>query len=103
MGGCELIRIERVRQVLEEGYTLMHDDTHTHGELALAGVAYALSGLGNPAMAQSLWPWDDGWKPNESNRIHNLTRAGALIAAEIDRLLRAEGAAPAQKAWEDLE
>jgi hypothetical protein len=33
------------------------------------------------------------WKPTPSDRIRELTKAGALIAAEIDRLKRAEQAA----------
>ena len=33
------------------------------------------------------WPWSETyWNPNPNDRIHNLVRAGALIAAEIDRL-----------------
>jgi hypothetical protein len=36
----------------------------------------------------SSWPWDyDWWKPSD-DPIRNLTKAGALIAAEIDRLNR---------------
>lgn len=31
------------------------------------------------------WPWDDGWDPSP-DAIRNLEKAGALIAAEIDRL-----------------
>ena len=35
------------------------------------------------------WPWDvSWWKPSDSP-IRNLVKAGALIAAEIDRLQRA--------------
>jgi hypothetical protein len=38
------------------------------------------------------WPWDKGWwKPTPDNRIRELEKAGALIAAEIDRLQRMEG------------
>jgi hypothetical protein len=34
------------------------------------------------------WPWDqDWWKPSP-DPIRNLVKAGALIAAEIDRLQR---------------
>jgi hypothetical protein len=34
-----------------------------------------------------IWPWNKSWwKPR--NAIEDLTRAGALIAAEIDRLQR---------------
>jgi hypothetical protein len=39
----------------------------------------------------ALWPWADTWySPSPDNRIHELEKAGALIAAEIDRLLRLE-------------
>jgi hypothetical protein len=31
------------------------------------------------------------WKPTPGNRIRELEKAGALIAAEIDRLSRLEG------------
>ena len=35
------------------------------------------------------WPWtDDTWKPTPDDRIRELAKAGALIAAEIDRLQR---------------
>jgi hypothetical protein len=36
-----------------------------------------------------LWPFaPERWKPSPSNRIRELVKAGALIAAEIDRLQR---------------
>ena len=82
MNGAELIAAERVRQKSEEGWGSRHDDEHTNGELVAAAVAYALR-------ASILWPWpSDFWKP--TTRIRDLTKAGALIAAEIDRLLREE-------------
>ena len=35
-----------------------------------------------------MWPWNGSyWKPTPDDRIKELTKAGALIAAEIDRLL----------------
>ena len=35
------------------------------------------------------WPWDmKWWKPSDEDPIRNLVKAGALIAAEIDRLQR---------------
>ena len=34
-----------------------------------------------------MWPWDLEWfKPSPYDRIRELVKAGALIAAEIDRL-----------------
>ena len=39
--------------------------------------------------------WDDTWwKPTPDNRIKELIKAGALIAAEIDRLLAIENSKP---------
>jgi hypothetical protein len=34
------------------------------------------------------WPWDEKWWKPSTNPIRNLVKAGALIAAEIDRLQR---------------
>ena len=55
--------------------------------MAVAAACYAL-----PAWCRGRtrrWPWDDEWwKPTPDDRIRELVKAGALIAAEIDRLLR---------------
>jgi hypothetical protein len=80
--GAARIAHERARQQIEEGYGQTHDDDHEGGELAYAAAAYAIRD-GN------LYPpsWSpDHWKPEDD--IRNLEKAGALIAAEIDRLLR---------------
>lgn len=102
--GIELIAAERARQMVVEGWTADHDDKHEHGEMAHAAACYA---VGEPVFVQNryylyddmrltevsflnLWPWGAEWyKPND--RISDLVRAGALIAAEIDRLLREQG------------
>lgn len=88
--GIELIAEERARQISAEGWTPEHDDEHARGELAVAGACYAMraahadTGHNPPGP----WPWDQSWwKPRDPMR--NLVRAGALIAAEIDRLQRA--------------
>lgn len=99
MIGIELIAKERERQVSEEGWTPEHDAEHREGELALAGAIYAWPAP-RPIHIKKAWPWDfQWWKPTiptngaESNkdewrdaRIRDLVKAGALIAAEIDRL-----------------
>lgn len=100
MTGLEAIAAERQRQMTKEGWTLEHDDTHTGGELAEAAACYAASAARKPgdqrgnekimAVIQFVWPdsWDWAWwKPKD--RRADLVRAGALIAAEIDRLDRA--------------
>lgn len=113
--GAKRIAVERQRQVNGEGWTPEHDDQHNSGEMALAAACYAAWAAseeiyvqrpaensyfsGNtgdrgdrqlqPARYYKAWPWDaQWWKPK--TRLRDLERAGALIAAEIDRLLRRE-------------
>lgn len=89
MSGVELITQERERQISQEGWTPEHDDQHTNGELRDAGIAYAIACDFRVAdSARCYWPWENAWwKPSEDH-IRNLVKAGALIAAEIDRLQR---------------
>jgi hypothetical protein len=95
MDGIELIAAERRRQVEAEGWTPEHDDEHGRGELARAAACYALPhGLRPIRRPPADWPWDDEWwKPTSKDRLRELVKAGALIAAEIDRLLRAQRSA----------
>lgn len=97
LSGVELIKRERARQMSEEGWTPKHDDRHKHGEMAFAGAAYArvsgqiaIHGANKVALSAEplAWPWGEKWwKPSE-DQVRNLVKAGALIAAEIDRLQR---------------
>jgi len=83
--GIELIAKERERQIAEEGWTKEHDALHVNDELALAAVCYATPPYKDHR--GSYWPWSFDWfKPSPYNRIRELVKAGALIAAEIDRL-----------------
>lgn len=89
--GVELIAAERRRQIEVEGWTAEHDAQHKGGELSLAAAVYAVPNHLR-GILMVLWPWDSFWyKPKD--RIRDLVRAGALIAAEIDRLLAQEGGA----------
>jgi hypothetical protein len=63
--GIDLITEERQRQIDEEGYTPEHDDEHDKWEMVFAAISYAHA---------------------------SAFEVGALIAAEIDRLQRAERA-----------
>lgn len=86
--GANLIKAERQRQIDQEGWTPEHDDGHAN-DLVLAAIAYSYEAIrsGHP-MALAIWPWgEEWWKP--ADRVRNLVKAGALIAAEIDRLQRA--------------
>ncbi len=118
--GAERIAAERRRQVEEEGYSAEHDDEHDSGQLASAAVCYAtprrLYEKEDHATGTSFddpWPWEDRsdarWGKGEdarnpgnvppdpktytaAERVDLLVKAGALVAAEIDRLLRADAA-----------
>ncbi len=94
--GIELIAIERKRGIEAEGWTAEHDDTHTKGELLTAAIAYATAAqhqeIHGPRadmdfVRQMYWPFEASWwKPKDMEK--NLIVAGALIAAEIDRIRR---------------
>lgn len=94
--GTELIEEERLRQVEKEGWTSEHDDKHTEEELAAAAVCYASPEKWRDYYDKDddiplCWPWSKAWwKPTPYDRIKELMKAGALIAAEIDRLQRVE-------------
>ena len=97
--GIELINKERERQIKQEGWTKEHDMQHIGEELANAAATYAMAPSCREALTNLVgdckmtgipptWPWDDEWyKPTPNDRIRELVKAGALIAAEIDRLL----------------
>lgn len=97
-GGAELIAAERQRQVTAEGWTPEHDDEHGQGELAGAAVCYVVHALhqDDPYIDDDepwplpQWPWGRAWWKPSGDPIRNLVKAGALIAAEIDRLQRRE-------------
>ena len=98
MNGIERIAAERKRQIEKEGWTPEHDDTHCEGELNAAAVAYAAANLdrdshGEAAAFSSFFPsnWQVAWWKPSADPIRNLEKAGALIAAEIDRLQRLAG------------
>jgi hypothetical protein len=97
--GWQAIAIERNRQVTSEGFAPEHDDQHQRGELLDAALCYgsyaslqlAYGSEQPPYYFPPAWPWgEEWWKPSE-DPMRNLAKAGALIAAEIDRLHRATG------------
>ncbi len=92
--GAELISTERARQIFQEGWSAEHDATHNPSELAQAGISYAA--MAATQLKQSThetcdttnWPWDYKWWKPTRDPVRNLVKAGALIAAEIDRILK---------------
>lgn len=89
LGGAEQIGTERLRQVQEEGYAPEHDDVHTSDELIFGAIAYLDVATGaSRNVAATNWAWDrESFKPT-TDPIRNRVKAGAMIAADIDRLLR---------------
>jgi hypothetical protein len=100
--GISRIANERSRQVEEEGWSPNHDENeHPDGELIKAAICYAAKAAGievreretvfsGPVEASYCdpWPWDRKFdKRSKHSKIHCLEIAGALIAAELDRLL----------------
>lgn len=90
--GSQRIAAERLRQKSEEGYRAEHDKGHAD-ELVLAAACYAIGperlemeqGANHPVPVR--WPWgSEYWKPGP-DRIRDLEKAGALIAAAIDAYL----------------
>ena len=105
--GINLITKERKRQIEYEGWSADHDDEHTNCELARVAACYAACEDGEAlwedlhigtmntdgAHLQRVYPpnWNEFWdKRRKHSRIRRLVIAGALIAAEIDRLARAK-------------
>ena len=73
--GVNLISKERERQVDEEGWTPEYDEKRVESELAVAASCYEIFSS----------------KDDINGMVRELAKAGALIAAEIDRLLRLKG------------
>jgi hypothetical protein len=97
--GWELIAEERQRQIDEEGYTAEHDDGYGEDELALAAAWMILpADVRQQLESNDMEFWHQDFPPFfPDDRIRELTIAGALAAAEIDRRLRLKqaGQAPA--------
>ena len=120
--GAQRIAAERRRQIDREGYTPEHDQYHDGGELLDAAQEYlaiadfnrrypegpmtrdqALDIQDLHGFAASRWPWArEDFKPS-ADPIPNLVKAGALIAAEIDRLAALAPVVPAQPSTEEAD
>lgn len=103
--GAWLIQEERQRQVNVEEWPPEHDDEHVEAELVSAARAYLWVALCEVQMAAKAedfrsvpndWPveWSHEWFKPSDDPIRNLVKAGALIAAEIDRLQRSSISGP---------
>lgn len=112
--GVQLIANERRRQIEVEGFSAEHDDSYGDFPMAEAAVCYAQhvadrgwldpEGIAEYRSDEVIspevqgrgmygWPkhWDKAWwKPHSI--LRDLVKAGALIAAEIDRAIRNQSA-----------
>lgn len=96
--GVEHIAAERQRQIEKEGWTAEHDRQHVGGELAMVAALYAApkrlyeQNFNNREDYIAFQdPWPRSWacrydKREKHSRLRRLEIAGALIAAEIDRI-----------------
>lgn len=105
MTGIERIAAERERQTSALGYDAAHDDRHVFDEIARAAAVFSLPWAMRTRMIfdRPLWGhlWPREWQTSQSHpptengtaadRIDELAKAGALIAAEIDRIERRIG------------
>ena len=97
MNGVELIAAERRGQVEEKGLTAEHDAMYRHGDLAVAAAELAVDGtdswVTHTIQGGVSEPRDmcgavakHGCQGTAPNHLQSLVIAGALIAAEIDRV-----------------
>ena len=104
--GIQLVTEERNRQIEKEGYTLRHDLRmyDFNDQLTIAAICYALPPKINSKELKSAlltdeskkeddyrnyyFPWQLVYfKPSPEDRIRELTKAAALLVAQIDVLL----------------
>lgn len=91
--GLKLIVKERHRQA--QKYSKDHDLDHIDGALVKAAVCFLLGDdhvFDDRGVVSTEWPWSEKeWRKwSRGDRVTQLAKAGALIAAEIDRLLEAQ-------------
>lgn len=100
--GIDLIQAERCRQVVDKGFDAAHDDLYADGSILQCAIEVLRP-------SQEMRDFEDGkthiWGPGAwpferarhirkkygDDHVHQLVIAGAMIAAEIDRLDRARG------------
>lgn len=84
VNALDLIAKERASQIADHGYSIEHDDEHDLGEIALAAAEFAAPySLG---LLPESWAYDRA----DHSRLEQLAMAGALIVAEMERLMRFE-------------
>ena len=95
MNGLERIAAERKRQIEELGWTPEHDKEHVGGHLTRAAISYLLMNMAyDGKLSKEIYPWGtENWEKAREGKdyLRTLEVAGALIVAEIDRVLERKG------------
>jgi hypothetical protein len=88
---------ERKHRIIEEGFTIEHDDQHTEGELSIASACYAVAGIDGVSVkagkmaTHPAWPWDEQWDKREQHDAYRRKIiAAALLLSEAERMKREE-------------
>ena len=82
--GIEQISEERLKQINKHGSTLYNNIRGDGKHLLYAAITYLKAAAGIDINSNE-WPWDVKYFKDEGY-VENLKKAGALIAAELDRL-----------------
>lgn len=80
--GTELIGIERDRQI--EMFGFVRDDQYVKKELAAVAASVLVSNCQEAGIVQDVWDIQE----KHPDELERLIIAGALVAAEIDRIQR---------------
>jgi len=95
--GATRIVKERIRQITVEGWDADHDDQHIHGDLAVHAAGLAVYGtdaiVDDPRIELTPADIHDEWgliQKHKDDPERMLEIAGALIAAELDRVIRSK-------------
>ena len=83
--GVEKIGEEREKQIKKHGYTAKHDLNYKSNELLLGALTYLLAAINNGFVSSETWPFDITYYHYEGYES-SLKKAGAFIAAELDRI-----------------
>ncbi len=83
--GIEQITEERVKQITKYGYTGYHDVGYKNKELLFGALAYLNTAIYGSGPGKEDWPFPEEYYKDEGY-VESLKKAGAFIAAELDRL-----------------
>lgn len=83
--GLEQITEERVKQITKYGYTAFHDSGYQNQELLFGALTYLMCAISGKDTGLQYWPFEQQYFHSEGY-VESLKKAGAFIAAELDRL-----------------